>query len=273
MQNLNHGGQMTYITSFEGSHIDSLTTTYGFHQLILDPTHLLPNSSSCIDLIFTDQQNLAADSGVHPTLHGNCHHQIIFSKFNLMIEYPPPYQQLVWDYKKANTDSIQKALKQINWKFLLSNRSVHQQVDILNNTLMNVFSNFIPKKLVTFNDKDPPWMTEYLKKKIKWHNKIYAEYLNGQNKSVDYIMLQNVIAEVAELVCKSKDNYHKQLARKLTNPKTSSKTYWSILKTFYNGRKVPLIPPLLINNLEADFKKESRSLQQLFCFKMYTIKK
>ena len=29
---------------------------------------------------------------------------------------------------------------------------------------MNVFSNFIPNKLVTFNDKDPPWMSEYLKK-------------------------------------------------------------------------------------------------------------
>ena len=101
------------ITSFEGSHIDSLTTTYGFHQLISDPTHVLPNSSSCIDLIFTD-------SGVHPTLHGNCHHQIIFSKFNLMIEYPPPYERLVWDYEKANIDSIQNFLKQINWRILFS---------------------------------------------------------------------------------------------------------------------------------------------------------
>ena len=42
--------------------------------------------------------------------------------------------------------------------------------------------------------------------------------------SVDYITLQNVIVEVSELVCKSKDDYHKQLARKSTNPKTSSKT-------------------------------------------------
>ena len=190
-----------------------------------------------------------------------------------MIEYPPPYQRLVWDYKKANIDSIQKALKQINWKFLFSNRSVHQQVDILNNTLMNVFSNFIPNKLVTFNDKDPPWMTEYLKKKIKWRNKIYAEYLNGQNESVDYITLQNVIAEVAELVCKSKDDYHKQLARKLTNPKTSSKTYWSILKTFYNGRKVPLIPPLLINNnLEADFKRKADHFNNFFASKCTPLK-
>ena len=124
--------------------------------------------------IITDQLNLAVDSGVHPTLHGKRHHQIIFSKFNLMIEYPPPYERLVWDYKKANADSIQKALEKTDWGFLFSNKTVHQQVKILNNTLMNVFSNFIPNKLVTFNDKDPPWMSEYLKNKIKWRNKIYA---------------------------------------------------------------------------------------------------
>ena len=38
----------------EGSQIDYLTTSYGFQQLISEPTHILNNSSSCIDLIFTD---------------------------------------------------------------------------------------------------------------------------------------------------------------------------------------------------------------------------
>ena len=95
------------ITSFEGSHIDSLTTLYGFHQLISDPTHLLPNSSSCIDLIY-DQPNLAVDSGVHPTFHGNCLYQIIFNKFNLMIKYTPPYERLVWDYKKLILTQFRK---------------------------------------------------------------------------------------------------------------------------------------------------------------------
>ena len=78
---------------------------------------------------------------------------------------------------------------------------------------------------------------------------------------------------MSELVCKSKDDYHKQLARKLTNPKTSSKTYWSILKTFYNGRKVPLIPPLVINNkLEADFKRKADHFNNFFASKCTPLK-
>ena len=64
------------ITSPEGTHINSLISMYGFDQLISDPTHILPASSSCIDLIFTDQPNLVVDSGVRPSLHTNCHHQI-----------------------------------------------------------------------------------------------------------------------------------------------------------------------------------------------------
>ena len=124
------------ITTSEGSNIDSLTTTHGLHQLMSQPTHLLPTSSTCIDLIFTDQPNLVVNSGAHTSLHKNCHHQIMFCKLNLKIEYPPPYERLVWDYKKVDTNSLRKALKQVNWEF--QNKSVHEQVCILKKTLLNV---------------------------------------------------------------------------------------------------------------------------------------
>ena len=52
-----------------------------------------------------------------------------------------------------------------------------QQTNILSKTIINIFSNFISNKLVTFHDKDPPWMTEKLKEKIKWKHKVYRDYL------------------------------------------------------------------------------------------------
>ena len=78
------------VTTYEGSKIDSLTTTHGLYQLISQPTHRLPTSSTCIDLKSTDQPNLVVNSGAHPSLHKNCHHQITFCKLNLKIEYPHP---------------------------------------------------------------------------------------------------------------------------------------------------------------------------------------
>ena len=77
--------------SFEGSTIESITSQCGLHQLINESTHLLNNSSWCIDLIFTSQPKVLVESGVHPSLHPNCDHQIIFAEFNLKIYYPSPY--------------------------------------------------------------------------------------------------------------------------------------------------------------------------------------
>ena len=106
------------VKSHKGTHIESLITVHGLQQLISDPAHLLPNSTSCIDLIFTDQPNLAVISGIHLSLHVECHHQIIHCKFNLMTVYPPPYERSVWDYKRANTDAIISSVNQFDWEFV-----------------------------------------------------------------------------------------------------------------------------------------------------------
>ena len=65
------------------------------YQLISELTHLLPHSNFCTDLVFTDQPDLVVDCGIH-SLNSKCHHQI--TKLNLTIEYPCPYEQLVWNY-------------------------------------------------------------------------------------------------------------------------------------------------------------------------------
>ena len=44
------------INNFEGISIENLTSSYGFKQLISEPTHLLPTSSSCIDLKVISRQ-------------------------------------------------------------------------------------------------------------------------------------------------------------------------------------------------------------------------
>ena len=100
-------------TTKEGIILGNLTSLYGMKQLISAPTHILQHSSSCIDLIFINKPNLVTDSGIHPSLHQNCHHQVIFWKLNLKIEYPPPYAREVRDYRKAQTDLINRRILSI----------------------------------------------------------------------------------------------------------------------------------------------------------------
>ena len=137
-----------------------------FRQLISQSTYLLPQTSSCTDLKFTDQPTLIVDSCAHPALQSNCHHQITYCKINLNVEYPPPYEGLVWDYNRANVDGIKKSIDSVNWEVMFNNKSVHKQVSVFNEVLMNIFSNFTSNKLVTFDDRDSPW-NDFVKSEIK----------------------------------------------------------------------------------------------------------
>ena len=91
-------------------HSSYCTSQFGLCQLINEPTDLLENSSSYIDLIFTSQPNLVVESGVHQSLYPNCPYQMVFAKFNLMMSYPPPYSKDVCHYRKTNTDLIRREL-------------------------------------------------------------------------------------------------------------------------------------------------------------------
>ena len=109
--------------------------------------------------------------------------------------YPPPYEGMVWDFKRADVNAITTAINQVDWKFFFSGKNVHQQVKIFNKTI-NIFSNFIPNKLVTFDDKYPPWMTERLKEKTKWKHKFYRDYLKNGKTEAGYMHVHHAITEV-----------------------------------------------------------------------------
>ena len=72
-------------TSYEGSLTDVVKINYGLHQIIQESTHIFNTSSFCIDQIFTSQPNLVMESGVHSSLHPNCHHHVVFAKFNFLL--------------------------------------------------------------------------------------------------------------------------------------------------------------------------------------------
>ena len=67
------------ITRDEDRKIETVTSQNGLHQEINETTHILNNSSSCTDLIFNCQPNLLIESGVHPSLHLNCHYFVIIT--------------------------------------------------------------------------------------------------------------------------------------------------------------------------------------------------
>ena len=108
-------------------------------------------------------------------------------------------------------------------------------------------------------------MTNGVRAVIKMKNNVCKEYIRSGMMLIYYVCLENLTTELSNLIRDTKTEYHSKLAAKLVNPSTSAKTYWSILKTFANGRKVPVIPPLLINNeFISNFKTKANYFNRFF---------
>ena len=108
-------------------------------------------------------------------------------------------------------------------------------------------------------------MNETIKLKIKAKDNMYNKYLQNGRFESDFVLLETLITELNELIVTTKLLYYENLGKKLNNPLVQAKTYWSILKTFYNGKKIPLIPPLLVNEkFVTDMKTKADIFNKFF---------
>ena len=97
------------ITNSTGQEIDSVASSAGHKQIIDKRTHVINNSTSCIDLIFCTNQNVISNYGVDVSTFKKCHHNIIHGKIDIRVPFPPVYVREVRDFNKANVENIKKS--------------------------------------------------------------------------------------------------------------------------------------------------------------------
>ena len=254
-------------TDAGGREIQNLATQHGLNQLIGEPTHILPNaSSSCIDLIFSSADHLSLDSGVLPSLYPRCHHQIVFCKINFKIPFPPSYKRRIWDFSRANSMAIQRAIDMIDWDIFFEGRDINGQVSLLTETLLNIFSNFVPNKIITVKNKDSVWMTAGVKQLLLQKAKIYERYVKNGRTEEDFETLSAAQSRCKKAIKDAKKSYYTRLANSLNDPSLASKKYWSILNQFLHKKKAPRIPPVrnATNNLVAGTSEKANIFNLFF---------
>ena len=103
-------------------------------------------------------------------------------------------------------------------------------------------------------------------------NEAYKRYKRSNNNSQyfkNFQSLQNLLGVSIEA---AKERYYSRLSKKLMEPSTSPKTYWSVLKSFYNSKKIPCIPPIFYENRFVTNLKEKAELFNSFFPKQCSIK-
>ena len=71
--------------------------------------------------------------------------------------------------------------------------------------------------------------------------------------------------ECAKQILEAKKNYIVKMTKKLADSNTSPKMYWTILNRLLYNRKLPTIPPLLVDSkLVSDFRKKANIFNNFF---------
>ena len=113
--------------------------------------------------------------------------------------------------------------------------------------------------------RQPPWMTDSIKNKLKARAKLTKKYFKGGKKDSDLVQINALSNECTKSILEAKEKYISQLSQKLIDPSTEPKTYWKIINRFVNNKKTPIIPPLLVSNkIVSNFSEKANLFNKFF---------
>ena len=108
-------------------------------------------------------------------------------------------------------------------------------------------------------------MNKDIKNALRHKNRIYKRYISGGQKQEDESCLRETSELVSNLITNAKSSYFTNLGKRLNDPLTGPKTYWSILKRLMNKVKIPSVPPLLVNDIfVTDFTEKAGIFNTFF---------
>ena len=254
-------------TDYEGRELLHYFTINELYQLVTEPTYLVGEKNSCIDLVLIDQPNLVINCEIIPSLHTNCHHQINQVTINVRSPPPPPFSRRKWHYDRARVDLIKRAIIDYDWvtELNLLATDPNLQVEHLTDVLNNVFINFIPYDDVIIKPKAPPWSTKNISRSYQKYRRVYKSFIRNGCKAEMTQLINSLKEDYTSLVETAKNEYLCRQSQKLSNPNTGIKSYWSILKQFLNKNKFPSIPPIFhLNKFVTDFQEKATLFNKFF---------
>lgn len=149
--------------------------TFGFTQVINEPTRITQYSATLIDPIFVSDINLVTETGtVNADLVSD--HKLVFCK--LKISHINYKQKMVVfrDFKNFNSDLFYSDLLNVAWDEILYLQNIDDKIEFLTHNIVNLFSTHAPIKTVRVSKPHAPWLTDTLKLIIKERDRALHTY-------------------------------------------------------------------------------------------------
>ena len=129
-------------------------------------------------------------------------------------------------------------LNSIDWLSKFSEMGPEEMTTAFTNEIYSIVSAYIPNKVIKFNDKDPPWITNAVKTAMKRKKRLYKNFIRRGRSQEDWELFKMARNDSSKLVTDAKETYYSNLGRKLSDPTQGVKAYWAVLNRLVNKKKL-----------------------------------
>ena len=112
------------------------------------------------------------------------------------------------------------------------------QVKALNEVLINIFPT-----------RQAPWITKSIKNFIRKKNRAYKNFVKNGRPDRKLVNIENMITQSSKIIEEAKRQYYTKIGKSSQILKHGKKRYWSLINKILNKAKIPVIPPLLENDV------------------------
>ena len=227
-----------------GAKLSHFIACNNLSQLIKEPTRITQTRSSILDLIITDFPSLFVSNGtLSPP--SNCDHNVVVGEMSIPIYRPKCFKRIVRNYVNVDQHQLNSVLASANWESTFS--SITENIDEIYKRWLSLFLNvvecFIPSKVITICPNDKPWMSGTIHRAMRKRNRLLKKFSNLKT-SLNWQKYREQRNLVVNLVRNAKKDHNKKINCLLSNPSTSVKKWWNIIKSYYGIKAGISVSPL-----------------------------
>ena len=150
--------------------------------MIKEPTRYVGDTTTLLDLIFTDSPHLCYQSGVSSPLP-NLDYCTIHCSLNISTYKTKAFKRTVWDYKATNINEMNESLNSAPWDTAYA---LYDDIDEIlsynNNSLIeSTCREFFLNKTVTIRTNDKPWMSNEVRYFFRRRDRFFKKFKRTQS--------------------------------------------------------------------------------------------
>nr|CAI5841258.1 unnamed protein product [Callosobruchus analis] len=158
-----------------GNPVLECLSTYGFTQVIEEPTRIARNSLSLLDPIFVVVMTEVINAG---TVNADniSDHRLTYCNINLPSRGRVSKFVTNRDFKSFNKERFDIDLRNVSWDQIYFFNNIDCKVDFLTENLKKLFDKHAPLRRIRVNKPPAPWLTDNLKVIFRVRDQALAKY-------------------------------------------------------------------------------------------------